>query len=420
MAMKSTVLFKDPEVFLTVSSVAGTAKFGKHAKNIDRRLELNWNNFEYRPGDFVCLFDFDIEEYSRENRSSNLPDLARELIEVSSGHQGYYRSSVRYEKRALSVKGNRQMGFWIAYIRNENGTAWKVLKSNSLRIFPLWMNELKDIIGDIPLHSLMIPGTHDAGSWMEYDVSRCENIYVRYYICQEDSVYEQLVHGIRYVDVRVAYYPDLDEKFWVNHHKYKVTPLITLISDVRRFVTETKEIIFLDFHGFPIGFSSPSVHQELYRFVLNEIGDLLVPKSLVNNTTPTPNVLWRANRTVILTYANKLMSQTHDYLWPYLTHAWGDKRKSSDLERYLESAMDKFGNQGLFWSAMAELTPKPYDYISKPRFGLRGFAQLVNVPLTYWFHRPQWYSKCMIVSTDFYLGNNIIETCIEVNRHKTP
>lgn len=44
------------------------------------------------------------------------------------------------------------------------------------------MRDLKDVIGDIPLHSLMIPGAHDAGSWMEYDHSTCENIYVRHYI----------------------------------------------------------------------------------------------------------------------------------------------------------------------------------------------------------------------------------------------
>lgn len=67
---------------------------------------------------------------------------------------------------------------------------------------------------------------------------------------------------------------------------------------------------------------------------------------------------------------------------------------------------------------MAEITPKPIDYLSKPRYGLRGFAELVNIPLTYWFHRQKWYSNCMIVSTDFFLGNNLIEMAVEVNRHK--
>lgn len=36
---------------------------------------------------------------------------------------------------------------------------------------------------------------------------------------QEDSIYDQLVHGIRYLDVRVAHYPSTKEKFWVNHDK---------------------------------------------------------------------------------------------------------------------------------------------------------------------------------------------------------
>jgi hypothetical protein len=88
------------------------------------------------------------------------------------------------------------------------------------------------------------------------------------------------------------------------------------------------------------------------------------------------------------------------------------------LERYLSEALEKYGGKGMFWSAMAELTPKPIDYISKPKYGLRGFAEWVNLPLTYWFQNQEWYSKCMIVSTDFHLGNNIIEMSVEVNRNK--
>jgi len=128
------------------------------------------------------------------------------------------------------------------------------------------------------------------------------------------------MHGIRYLDVRVAYYPDTPEKFWVNHHKYRVHPLITLLTDVKRFVEETKEIIFLDFHSFPIGFTGPEVHLELIKFVMSEIGKHLVPKTYP--TSLTPNMLWKANRSIILTYADNSMvcMEENKYLWPYLIH----------------------------------------------------------------------------------------------------
>lgn len=64
---------------------------------------------------------------------------------------------------------------------------------------------------------------------------------------------------------------------------------------------------------------------------------------------------------------------------------------------------------------MAEMTPTSSDSILYPLRGLRGFAQMINLPLTYWWMRPDWYSRSMIVSTDFFLGNNIIEIAFQVN-----
>lgn len=180
------MLFQEPEVFITVCSMAGVAKYGKHARNLDRRLELNWNNFDDpQPGDVVALFDCDPE--NKEIRSSNkkgisIFDLARETAAVESS-RGYHRTSVRFERKPLTTKGDTCLGWWIAYLRRSHtSSSWLVLKSNQFRIRPHWMRELRNVIGDIPLTSLMIPGTHDAGAWMEYEPVRCENIYVRYYI----------------------------------------------------------------------------------------------------------------------------------------------------------------------------------------------------------------------------------------------
>jgi len=174
------VLFQDPEVFLTLCSVAGQAKFGKHMMNLDRRLELNWSNFkDFRNGDLICLFDFDMDKQLKDKNKS-IVELAKESGSVTS-QRGSYRTSVRLERRPYSAKEDRSLGWWVAYLRFQAGS-WVVLKSNCLKTRPTWMRELKDTIGDIPLHSLMIPGTHDAGSWMEYDIVACENIYVRYYI----------------------------------------------------------------------------------------------------------------------------------------------------------------------------------------------------------------------------------------------
>ena len=89
----------------------------------------------------------------------------------------------------------------------------------------------------------------------------------------------------------------------------------------------------------------------------------------------------------------------------------------ADLESYFETTIPNRGCRRNFWSAMAELTPASLDIISRPYFGLRGFAQLVNLNVTYWFERPEWYSNSMIIATDFYLGNNIVEMSVKVNQN---
>lgn len=130
---------------------------------------------------------------------------------------------------------------------------------------------------------------------------------------QDDSVYEQLVHGIRYFDIRAAHYPETVEKFWINHDYWRVRPLQEIISDVKKFVMETNEIIFLDFHRFPVGFND-SVHEDFTKFLLKELGFLLAPKSLTVKSTPDD--LWKIKKPILLSYADSTMVSKYDLLWP--------------------------------------------------------------------------------------------------------
>lgn len=99
--------------------------------------------------------------------------------------------------------------------------------------------------------------------------------------------------------------------------------------------------------------------------------------------------------------------------------AWGNKNTVDPLEQYFEQeALPRYGCAGVWWSAMAEMTTTAEDVLLQPLVGLRGFAQRINLPLTYWWMRPTWYARSMIVSTDFFLGNNIIEMAMKVNRER--
>jgi hypothetical protein len=68
-------------------------------------------------------------------------------------------------------------------------------------------------------------------------------ISLLYNFSQDESVYNQLVYGIRYLDLRVGYYPAYPEKLWVNHNFYRMRPLSEIVQDIKRFVEETNEIV---------------------------------------------------------------------------------------------------------------------------------------------------------------------------------
>jgi len=43
---------------------------------------------------------------------------------------------------------------------------------NCLRIRPTWMNEEREVIGDVPLSTIMLPGTHNSGAYDTNDSVR--------------------------------------------------------------------------------------------------------------------------------------------------------------------------------------------------------------------------------------------------------
>lgn len=118
----------------------------------------------------------------------------------------------------------------------------------------------RDSLGSVPLHDLFIPGTHNSGSYRPYQGQTSDTVFMRYLICQDEDIYSQLVYGtrkrilpisyldtltiefvgIRYLDIRVGYYPEREEKFWMNHNYARINPLRLLIQDIKTFLQSTK------------------------------------------------------------------------------------------------------------------------------------------------------------------------------------
>jgi hypothetical protein len=93
------------------------------------------------------------------------------------------------------------LDYYIAYVSSSG----QILTSNCMRIEPTWMSDLPGF-GDLIIREAFIPGTHDAGAYNNYEPILGETLPVKYSVTQDEDLLAQLIRGIRYFDMRPAYY----------------------------------------------------------------------------------------------------------------------------------------------------------------------------------------------------------------------
>ena len=75
------------------------------------------------------------------------------------------------------------------------------------------------------------------------------------------------------------------------------------------------------------------MHAELVSYLMQELGDYMVPDRM--GADVTPNELWAANKTLIVTYGNTPNHAFNSLLWSEVEHAWGDARTRQELYAFL-------------------------------------------------------------------------------------
>ncbi|KAJ6646894.1 Embryonic polarity protein dorsal, partial [Pseudolycoriella hygida] len=305
-------------------------------------------------------------------------------------------------------------GYWAVYLNSYD----EVKATACISAYPTWMNDMKDHIGRFKFRDLFLAGTHDSGSYRErFDPMKNETLVTKYALTQDDDIYGQLMHGVRYLDIRIGYYRASQPVFWVNHGITRQQSLTNVLQQVKDFVLETNEIVIFDVQEWPVGFSKKlEIHRSLVHFIQNEIGDLLVDPNLTWDSTL--NEIWKTKRNIILGY--DMLPVVHEfpsYLWHSVQQRWGNVQSLADLKRYLSPTR----NFVLFTSRpvadMAELTPNTWDVLTDRFGGLRRMADQTNRHICRWYIE-EWGSMTNIVAVDFVRGTNLVETSLYWNRKK--
>ena len=88
---------------------------------------------------------------------------------------------------------------------------------------------------------------------------------------QEESLEQQLLYGVRGLDIRVGYYPTTDEKFWLVHGIIKTHPLTEGLQQIQNFLRNSNDIIYMSFWIFEQVWSDQA-HHELFLILEKYLG----------------------------------------------------------------------------------------------------------------------------------------------------
>jgi hypothetical protein len=159
--------FVDTDKQLQVSVIVSPVPKDK----IARRLILSWENASPVSGDWIGLFNEEPTDLSIPLFVTQ-PQSASGWAETESHEAAVSSHDLGYSKICL--------GFWAVYKNANNNT----LAKSCLQTEPTWMSDLKTELSPLLLREIFLPGTHDAGSYDEYNSSSENNLIVKYTITQ--------------------------------------------------------------------------------------------------------------------------------------------------------------------------------------------------------------------------------------------
>lgn len=146
-----------------------------------------------------------------------------------------------------------------------------------------WMADNWEFIKDKKLAEIVIPGTHDSGTYQMgwgsgVNTAKTQNV----------SIGEQLKDGIRYLDLRVTEAKHggcADDSVWWLFHRYKSYRLQDALDEIATFVKKpanSKEVIILDFQDIDIEYKDDRAVDVLFGLIQKKLGPYIAPIDQVN------------------------------------------------------------------------------------------------------------------------------------------
>ncbi len=147
--------------------------------------------------------------------------------DVDEGQEGDYFYSARLNSFFILKKNGKPSSFnWYFPENGQDNTYWHYMGPLKKKCW------LKFIDGKLPINQISLPGTHDSATGT-YSEGIGEGGMVK---TQDDSVYEQLNSGIRFIDARCRH---ISNSFAMHHGKIYLNKMFgDILNECKRFLQE--------------------------------------------------------------------------------------------------------------------------------------------------------------------------------------
>ena len=287
-----------------------------------------------------------------------------------------------------------------------------------------WVSELYEKHPETLLTELVLPGTHDSGSYKitasSPPASDAPALYSHFGALaaswaktQDLNLNRQLLDGIRYLDLRI----DEHEGELVLIHGLVSCPLKPELLGVRDFARKhPREPVILDIQDMP----PRSAHDELDGLFIELFSEHLYLSEDAPKTWSLSS-LWKSKKSLITlspddSFARKGPRYQHRKL---LDNVWTNTRDIESLQQGLDA---RIGSRDRSRLQCAYLTFTPTSStIARDRLrggrGLRGLSEKLFKLPGKWL--PGWLDEGLhpnIISVDFYDKTDVVEAAIAANR----
>lgn len=273
---------------------------------IDFFNETNHLVRQYNPGDESFEAVNSRGEINSKFREYNSEDSNLFRVGISRETSGDDSNEAPYKRNNLIA--DECIGYCLAYHHRN-----KILAQNCLKTNPNWMYDSFQHIETRSLPSLMIPGSHNSGTYPKQLDKSVLHIINKYQMNQDECIFNQLIYGIRHLDLRVGYskVKQRPERFWIYHDIFRTEISISdVLKQVKRFLDLTShEIVIMDFHRFTVGFQNENSsiqkerHSKLIDLIFKQVGNYIVPFYLGQHAPLSEYV--SMGKRLIIGYANK-------------------------------------------------------------------------------------------------------------------